>query len=72
MASQSEIDTALLVAPGQTILLHLCIATGKASKDQDVAIWEILPDPGVHTGCLPDQPILDSGVWPLRNAEDTT
>ena len=42
----------------------------KTCNDQDVAIWQTFADPGVHTGCLPERPIPDSGVWTLHDPED--
>ena len=61
----------LEIAPGQHFLLKMCIQLARHTKDQDVHIWETLENPGVHTGCLPENPILDSGVWPLRDASET-
>ena len=50
----------------------MCIKLAKHNRDQDVHIWETLGNPGVHTGCLPDNPILDSGVWLLRDPSGTS
>ena len=64
-------DQLIEIAPGQHFLLKMCIKLAKHNRDQDVHILGTLENPWVRTGCLPDNPILDSCVWPLRDSSET-
>ena len=64
--SSSEVHTYLQVSPGQPFLLNLCRGVATATRDQDIPIWDHLEE-GVHTGCIPGRPILDSGIFPREH-----